>query len=457
MNEFKVGLMALATLASIVVMSFKITSNQSGFGDYIPYRTIVSDASGIFPKTPIKVAGINAGRIKNIELTGNQALINFEVLESIKIPSDSKLKIKTVGFLGDKYLEISVGKGDDRLDSMGFLIAEEAGGMENLVKDASDVLQDVKVITKSIKDSLAPEGERPALKRIMENVDEMVINARDATSSLKNILTGNEQKLNKMIDDLGKFSNELASQTNTQDPQSALQKVHKILGSVDKMTVDLQNLVADVKAGKGTVGKLLVEEEIADEVSNTLAGVQRLMGRVDAIRTELEVFTGANSDYGSESTFALKIFPAPERFYLLGIVTSEVGPDKESTIISTVNGVQTTENRIERDRETFRFNIQIGRIVGPWTFRGGIIESSGGLGVDYDIRSWGTRFKLEAFDYRKEIGINLRVSLEQQLWNVFYARLAMEDSLENNRSGTLSAGLRFNDEDLRGLIAFFIN
>src|SRR5690606_9151718 len=106
----------------------------------------------------------------------------------------SKLRIKTVGFLGDKYLEISVGKSEERLDSMGFLIAEEAGGMENLVKDAAEVLQDVKVIVKSVKDSLAPQGERSPMKKIIENVDEMVLNARDATASLNRILGGNEKK-----------------------------------------------------------------------------------------------------------------------------------------------------------------------------------------------------------------------------------------------------------------------
>lgn len=448
--------MALATLASVVIMSFKITSNQSGFGDYVPYRTIVGDASGIFPKTPIKVAGINAGRIKDIELTGNQALITFEVLEEIKVPKDSRLRIKTVGFLGDKYLEISVGKSEERLDSMGFLIAEEAGGMENLVKDAAEVLQDVKVIVKSVKDSLAPAGEQSPLKTLVSDVSEMINNAKDATASMKRILGDNEAKLNKMIDDLGKFSNELAQETNKQDPESSMAQVKKILANVDEMTMDLKTLAADVRAGKGTVGKLLVEEEIADEVRQTLSGVQRLVNRVDAIRAELEVFTGANTDYGSETSFGLRLYPAPERFYLLGLVTSEFGPDSEKTIITNVNGVETREDRLERDKDDFRINVQMGRIFGRWTFRGGLVESSGGLGVDYAIRDWGTRFSLEAFDYRKEIGVNLRLTLEQQLWNVFYAKMALEDSLEDNRSGTFSAGLRFNDDDLKSLIAFFL-
>ena len=35
MNEFKVGLLAIATMVAVVVMSLKVTSNQSGFGQYI--------------------------------------------------------------------------------------------------------------------------------------------------------------------------------------------------------------------------------------------------------------------------------------------------------------------------------------------------------------------------------------------------------------------------------------
>ena len=110
MNELKVGILALFTMASIVYMSLKITSFQSGFGEYVTYRTILKDASGIFPKTPIKIAGITAGKIKKIELHGNNALVTFRILKRIKVTDGSSLIIKSVGFLGDKYLDI---KGED--------------------------------------------------------------------------------------------------------------------------------------------------------------------------------------------------------------------------------------------------------------------------------------------------------------------------------------------------------
>ncbi len=457
MNEFKVGLLALATIASVIVMSIKVTSNQSGFGEYITYRTIIRDASGIFPKTPIKVAGINAGRIKQIELADNNAVITFEVLQKVTITKDSQLTIKSVGFLGDKYIEIKIGDSTQRLETNGFISSKEGGGMENLVQDASVILADVKDVVRSLKDSLAPANEEPPINKILEDVKELLENTKVATASLKRMMTGNEERVNNMIANLEQFSKDISYQMNNKNNDSAMADIKEILANTKNITKDLEGLVANVKAGKGTVGKLLVEEQIADEVQQTLSGVNRLVNRFNNIRSELEVFTGANTNYGSESTLALRLYPAPERFYQFGVVTSEYGPETETIIRRNLNGTETIEYRNEQTKDTFRFNFQLGRQVHNWVFRGGLIETTGGIGLDYQLRDWGSKYSMDVFDYRDDLGPNLRFSVEQQLYNVLYGRIRVEDMLQKDtRSATISLGLKFTDEDLKALLGFFL-
>ena len=455
MNEFKVGLLAIATIAAIVFMSFKITSNQSGFGQYVTYRTIIKDASGIFPKTPIKVAGIAAGRITSIELQGNTALITFEILKQIQVTKNSKLRIKSVGFLGDKYLEIYVGDSPELLAKLDFIDSEEAAGMETLIKDASEILVDVKTIVKSFKDSVAPEGQVSPIKKILADVSELVANTKEATLTLKRVMTGNEEKLNAMIENLESFSYELSYQVDKNNPDSAMADIKQVLANTKQMTADLNAIIADVKRGKGTVGKLLVEDEIADQVKDTLSSVQKLVGKADAIRTELSVFTGANTDGGGESEVALRIFPSPERYYHLGLTTSAIGPDTETITETTTNGNTVVQNKKERERDTFRFNVQIGRRIQDFGVRGGLIESTGGLGLDYYLQNLGTKFSLEAYDYKKDKGANLRFITELQVWNILYGRASFNDMGRKERNATIQAGLRFNDEDLKGLMGFF--
>ena len=139
----------------------------------------------------------------------------------------------------------------------------------------------------------------------------------------------------------------------------------------------------------------------------------------------------------------------------MGVSTSKYGPSVTKELITNTDGVVTNEFTTETDQNTYLFDIQLGRKFHNWSFRGGLIQSTGGLGIDYTLSSLGINFGLEAFNYRKEDGINIRFSSELFLWNVVYSKLALEDLAMDSRSVTMSVGIRFLDEDLKSLIGFF--
>ncbi|HXH30406.1 MAG TPA: MlaD family protein [Bacteriovoracaceae bacterium] len=457
MNPLKVGLLTLAAMASVVVMSLKITQNQSGFGNHIPYKTIIKDASGIFEKTPIKVAGINAGKIKSIELQGSEALITFEILEDVKITPAAVLKIKSVGLLGDKYIDMDLGTGDGERLRAGSLIKTEGGeGFEAIAKDAGDVLKEAKEIARSVKESLKDEEGKNVLKAIIANI-------KDMTESLKRITTTNESKINEIVQNVRDLSEQLAYETDRYQKDSLmadLSKVGPILDKADAAVADIRTIVADVKDGKGTVGKLLRDDAVVDQVSQTLSSVNRLVNRINNIEADIGLSTGGNSRTGSDTRFDLDIYPAPERFFRIGIVTNDFGPQAESrvdTYTSVGNGPESKISVRKVDRSDFKFNFQIGRRIQRYGLRAGLIESTGGVGFDYYFPDWGIRTGLEMFDYQKEAGPNLRAMAEIKIWNVLFARVAGEDlvSRDNHQSATISLGLRFSDQDLAALIGIF--
>lgn len=443
-------------MASVVVMSLKITQNQSGFGKHVQYQTILTDASGIFEKTPIKVAGINAGKIKKIQLTGNKALIIFEILEDIKITPSAKLKIKSVGLLGDKFIDMDLGdQSGDRLPKDSIMITEDGEGIDGIAKDASAVLKDVKEITSSIREALRDDQGRNVIKEIVANMNEV-------TSSLKRITTSNEDKISKIVDDIEALSSQLAHETDRYQKDSFmadLAKIGPILNKVDDTVEDLKLIVADVKEGKGTVGKLLRDDAVVDQVSQTLSSVNRLVNRINNIEADIGLSTGANTLTGSDTRFDLDIYPAPERFFRLGVVTNQFGPQNETEIdtYTTENGTETKKTVREVNKSDFKFNFQIGRRIQRWALRAGLIESTGGVGIDYFIPDFGIRTGIEMFDYQKDAGPNLRFYSEVKIWNVLFTRIAGEDliSKEGKQSATISLGLRFTDQDLAALIGIF--
>lgn len=455
MNPLKVGLLTLAAMASIVVMSLKITSNKSGFGEYVTYKALLSDASGIFEKSSIKVAGINAGRIKKIELNGAQgALVTFEMLEEVKLTNNSRLKIKSVGFLGDKYLDIILGdQNAERLPPESMIPAEAGSGMEELSKDAGEVLKEVKDIAKTIKESLRDDQGRNMVKQIITNIN-------DITASLKRLSTGNEDKINQIVDDVKAISEQLAFETDRYQKDSLmgdLSKIGPILDKADSAVNDLKVIMADLKDGKGTVGKLLRDDAVVDQVSQTLSSVNRLVNRINNIEADIGMSTSVNTRTGTDTRFDVDLYPAPERMFRLGIVTNEFGPQQETevdTYTRTNDGPETKHSSRKVDKSDFKFNLQIGRRIQRFGLRAGLIESTGGVGIDYFFPDWGVRTGLEVFDYQKNAGPNLRFMTEIKLWNVLFARLAGEDliSKAGEQSATIGLGLRFNDQDLAALI-----
>ena len=459
-NEFRVGLMVLAAMVGLIFMAFKITSNQSGFGEYLRYRTILEDASGIFPKTPIKMAGINAGRIVKIELQGNKALITFEILSQIKITQGSTLRIKSIGFLGDKYLEVVVGDSEVVLAANSFIESIESAGMETLVKDATEIVGDVKIIIKDIKKSLATSENGSVLSEILSGINEVVKNINVVTLDFKELVQDTKNPLQQAIGNLQEVTEQLAFHLNTQEPTalvSDLKKLGPILDDLKAITADFRLLANNVKNGKGSIGQILVQDEIADQVRTTLASVNKVVNRMDTVRTQISVFNGFHSTEKAVTEASLRLYASPERYYEAGVKTAAEGRSVKKRIVTDINGVRTVENREVIDRDTFRFNLILGRMISNFELRGGIIESTGGLALDYHLRPLGTKFSLEAFDYRDKIGPQLRLASEVHLWNVLYGRMGLEDLIvEKGSSFSLTAGLKFNDEDLKGLLSLFL-
>lgn len=458
MNEFRVGLLTIATCIAVAIMSIKVTSNQSGFGSHIPYTTTLPDAVGIFPKTPIKIAGINAGKIKDIRLSGNTALIEFEIMEDVVVTTGSTMNIKTVGVLGDKYIELVVNtKSMDKLAPGSYIPTTMGVGMAELAKEIGVVVADVRDIVKEFKASLIPKGqEESEVKQIVRNIREFTENAKLLTETLKKIAVDNEGKMVKIIDNIEQFTAQLRDHMDAENEDSLMGDIKQVVANADKITRDLESIVADVRNGKGTVGQLLSEDEIADEVKATLAGVKKIVDKVNSVKTEIQVYSGSNTSTGWKTDAEVWIYPSPERFFVLGASSSELGTESKTTTETDTDGTKSIQEKKETKHNTYKFTALMGRKLHNFYLRGGMIDSAAGFGVDYELPRYGMKLTAEVFDFNFERGTNLRLKTEYHLWNVVYLRAMAENAIYAERNYTFSLGFRLLDEDLKGIMGLFL-
>ncbi|MFA6284291.1 MAG: outer membrane lipid asymmetry maintenance protein MlaD [Desulfurivibrionaceae bacterium] len=131
-----VGLFVLAGFLAFAYMSlqlgeFSVLSMEKTYS----VHAIFSNVSGLKRGALIEIAGVNVGKVSNISLGENdQAKVQLQINNGVKISDDAIASIKTQGIIGDKYIKISPGGSEELLADGGFITeTESAVDLEELV------------------------------------------------------------------------------------------------------------------------------------------------------------------------------------------------------------------------------------------------------------------------------------------------------------------------------------
>ena len=109
-NTVPYGAAALALLAALLVASFNLSKIPPFAGD--TYRAAFSDASGLKPGDGVQAAGVDIGRVDEIDIAVDHVVVYFEITEPAAFGPRSGASIEVLNLLGEKYLELHpAGKG----------------------------------------------------------------------------------------------------------------------------------------------------------------------------------------------------------------------------------------------------------------------------------------------------------------------------------------------------------
>lgn len=252
--EIKVGLFVLMGLILLAYMSIKVTKYGVKIKRGYEISAIFDSVSGLVKDAPVKIAGVEVGRVKDISLRDGQAKVDMIVRPTVRLKKDSSVLIRTKGILGDKFVEIIPGT---RLEEIkpGEVITETIGPSEldQLLTKLLPVIDDLKSVTHTLSDVIGTEEGRESLKELRDNF-------REAGASIKSIARQMEEgkgTIGKLIKDETLYDTAKATLT------------------------DLRKLVKDIEAGKGTVGKLVNDDTLYIEAKDAIANIRKISERID--------------------------------------------------------------------------------------------------------------------------------------------------------------------------------
>lgn len=472
-TELKVGLFVILALAALAYMTTKISKGENTGTDAYQVSVYFNNVSGLKMGSPVEVAGIEVGRVTDISLVGDKAEVVLALRQGLKVYADSQVSIQTRGVLGDKFVVITPGTSGFPQIKDGDRIARSytPADMNELFDKVGRIADDLGQVSKSLAHSMGgPQGER--------NLAEIVTNLKELTAGLNTVVKTNTDGIAAIVSNLQAFSADLKtiSRENKQgirhiiaNLDKASTNINTVLGRLlndEKMGTDLKdtmaslsNIAKKIDDGRGTLGRLVNDDATIEEINQALKGVNKFLSKQDKFRTSVDFSSEIYSTGDAKSYFALKLKPARDKFYMLSVNNDPKGRrEREKTERDTwTNGVyggHYVEEKTVTHKDDLKFSLQMGKRWAGFVLRGGIIESTGGLGADYYL--WKDRIKLstDIFDFGKDRDPHLKAGGKLFFRKNFYIQAGVDDILgkSDDRAFFGGAGLRFSDEDLKYLV-----
>lgn len=480
----KVAIFVIA-LAAAGFFVFRMVAKDTSSGGSYTVHTHLKDATGLVPKSRIKIAGIGVGYIDTITLDGAEAKVTLKVDKNVVLHDNATAAKRATSLLGEQMLVITPGTPEfSPIPDQGWIrnVAEGAS-TDKIMNDLAEIAENVKKVSKQAAGAFGTEEGGQQMKDILKNLADVSkeINAtvkdnrKSVTETIKSIETIT-MKGAPRVDAI--LANVQSVTTDFKDlleadrrklkggPESGIGAVRETIDHVRDASINLDStlkhadrVIARIDAGEGTLGRLTTDSTLITDVEGIASDIHDFTSGIG--RTQILV--GLRAEYfiksnGIKSTVEIRLQPREDKYYLVEVVNDPRG----KTTISQVDVNSTNPNSAPFYRETrtettnnFRFTFMFARRIGPATFLFGIRESSGGIGMN-----------LHAFDDRLELqsdvfgfGENVRPRWRERFQYEFVKRIwvvaGADDLLNGDRTDYfLGAQIRFNDEDLKSILPF---
>lgn len=259
----KAGIFVIVCLLVVILAIIALGQRTRLFGSEYTLVANFVNAGGLIRGAAVRVAGVNAGTVKTIQIVSGRdkrgsVRVVLEINTSFKpwIREGSTASVRTLGILGDKYVEITLGSFDrPQIKPGSDLATEESVDLYAVADQARQTIERANKIATDIADALG-QVDKEALVQSLQGT----------TSSLRNVLQ-NVEKGPSLVHSL------------VYDPQ-----LPKMLEDLQATTRVLRNAAESVQAGKGPLGQVLYGEQLTktfEDFGNVTASAKAILKEVE--------------------------------------------------------------------------------------------------------------------------------------------------------------------------------
>jgi phospholipid/cholesterol/gamma-HCH transport system substrate-binding protein len=282
-REVKVGLFVILGLVFVGLVVFLIGDERQVFSSKVTFRAIFDDVEGLKSGSSVRMGGIDVGTVSTVgyadDARDSRLHVKFSVVknQALRIRVDSRIKIESKGFLGDKMIAIS--SGNPKLPAIA------PGGIIEADADSKD-----------LQSALARVGSITAkAEKIMENLDattssfadpKLQDNFKSSVESLSHILHSVDQGpgyISKLLNDGNEANRLSATVDRLSDAANQLERTLQAVAGITERVEKGPGLVHELIYGESSAKSVAQIGNAADELAIALKGIREGKGIARAL------------------------------------------------------------------------------------------------------------------------------------------------------------------------------
>lgn len=256
-REIRVGILVITGVLAVVLLLLLLTEPAMLRGRYTVFTTVPS-AGGLRKGDPVRMRGVNVGRVTKFELLPNGVKIHLEIEDQYFIPADSRTDLGTANLLGESTVEVIPGESPKPLETK-----QEMPGVSG--KTTVSAFQD-----------LAGEASQ-TLARIQRLLDENTVsNLQSSVGELRFGLGELSLAVASGRKDLAELTKQLKYSASNVKRITSLSEWEKTARQLDALTAGMDQVaqilvrsslsaelvLSRIEKGEGSLGKLTTDESL---------------------------------------------------------------------------------------------------------------------------------------------------------------------------------------------------
>jgi phospholipid/cholesterol/gamma-HCH transport system substrate-binding protein len=289
-NETKVGILAAFSIA-LLIIGYNFLKGNAIFSSETVLYAKYSRVDGLAVSKPVLINGYQIGRVDKLELqTDGSIVATLKIKGKYEIPRNSVAKLESTDLLGSKAIVMALGTGNDFAQDGDTLNANVQKGILETVqpvqKKAELIIGKMDSILTSVNSILNPNFQKNVDKSF--NSIASTLSSLESTSKKVDNLVGSEgTRISAILANVEAISGNLKQNNakisailnniNSITDQVAAANFKQTIDNANKAVVDLQTIVGKINNGEGTLGLLVNDTKMYDNLNNASKSLDNLM------------------------------------------------------------------------------------------------------------------------------------------------------------------------------------